>query len=131
MADLPNRFWGHAFLTMVYIRNRCWSSGSKGIPVELVTGEKLDMSNLRIFGCPAYVHIDPSLRTKLGDKAWKCIFVGYVRLRLSRVARLQTRHPKGNLKSQRYFRQVLGSLPSWAHDLEGVSTIIANPPHSV
>ena len=26
MADLPNRFWGHAFLAMVYIRNRCWSS---------------------------------------------------------------------------------------------------------
>ncbi len=25
LADLPNRFWGHAFLTMVYIRNRCWS----------------------------------------------------------------------------------------------------------
>jgi len=26
MANLPNLFWGHAFLTMVYIRNRCWSS---------------------------------------------------------------------------------------------------------
>ena len=39
LADLPNRFWGHAFLAMVYIRNRCWSSGSEGILVELVTGE--------------------------------------------------------------------------------------------
>jgi hypothetical protein len=45
--------------------------------VELVTGEKPDLSNLRIFGCPAYVHIDSSLRTKFGDKAWKGIFVGY------------------------------------------------------
>jgi hypothetical protein len=45
--------------------------------VELVTGEKPDLSNFRIFGCPAYVHIDSSLRTKLGDKAWKGIFVGY------------------------------------------------------
>ena len=26
MADLPNRFWGHAFLAMIYIRNRYWSS---------------------------------------------------------------------------------------------------------
>ncbi len=30
MANLPNRFWGHAFLTMVYIRSRCWSSVLKG-----------------------------------------------------------------------------------------------------
>jgi hypothetical protein len=36
-AGLPDRFWGHAFLVMVYIRNRCWSSGSNGIAVELVT----------------------------------------------------------------------------------------------
>ena len=77
MADLPNRFWGHAFLAMVYIRNRCWSSRFEGIPVELVTGERPDLSNLRVFGCPAYIHIDVSLRNKFGDKAWKGTFVGY------------------------------------------------------
>jgi hypothetical protein len=77
MADLPNRFWGHAFLAMVYIRNRCWSSGSDGIPTDLVTGHQPTLSNLRVFGCPAYVHIDVSLRAKFGDKAWKGIFVGY------------------------------------------------------
>jgi len=36
-ASLPDRFWGQAFLTMIYIRNRCWSSGSNGIPLELAT----------------------------------------------------------------------------------------------
>jgi hypothetical protein len=77
LAGLPNRLWGNAFLTMVYIKNRYWSSGSEGIPVELVTNEKPDLSNLGIFGCPAYVHIDASLRKKFGDKAWKVIFVGY------------------------------------------------------
>jgi hypothetical protein len=78
MADLPNRVWDHAFLAMVYIRNRCGSSRSdEGIPVELVTGEQPDLSNLRVFGCPACVHIDSSLRKKLGDKAWKDTFVGY------------------------------------------------------
>jgi hypothetical protein len=77
MADLPNRLWGHAFLAMVYIRNRCWSSVSDGIPSELVTGHQPNLSNLRVFGCPAYVYIDVSLRTKFGDKAWKGIFVGY------------------------------------------------------
>ena len=47
------------------------------MPVEIVTGERPDLSNLRVFGCPAYVHIDASLREKLGDKAWKGTFVGY------------------------------------------------------
>jgi hypothetical protein len=75
MANLPSRFWGHAFLTMVYIRNRCWSSGANGIPIELVTGDLPNLNNLRVFGCPAYVHIDVSLRKKFGDKAWKGVFV--------------------------------------------------------
>ena len=46
--------------------------------MKLVTGERPDiLSNLRVFGCPAYVHIDASLRKKFRDKAWKGIFVGY------------------------------------------------------
>ncbi len=53
VAKLPDRFWGHAFLTMVYIRNRCRSSGSYGIPLELVTGKVPNLINLRVFGCPA------------------------------------------------------------------------------
>ncbi len=77
VAKLPDMFWGHAFLTMVYIRNRCWSSGSNGIPLELVTGKVPIVSNLRVFGCPTYVHIDVFLKKKFGDKAWKGVFVGY------------------------------------------------------
>jgi len=37
--------------------------------MELVTGEQPDLSNLRVLGCHAYVHIDSSLRKKLGNKA--------------------------------------------------------------
>jgi hypothetical protein len=62
---------------MVYIRNRCWSSRSGKISTELVTGYQPNLINLRVFGRPAYVHIDVSLRAKFGDKAWKGIFVGY------------------------------------------------------
>jgi hypothetical protein len=32
---------------------------------------------MRVFGCPAYVHVDKSQRRKLGDRAWKVVFVGY------------------------------------------------------
>jgi hypothetical protein len=31
-ADLPDKFWGHAFMVMVYIRNRTWSARANGIP---------------------------------------------------------------------------------------------------
>ena len=62
---------------MVYIRNRCWSSGSNGIPFQPTSGKLPDLSNLRIFGCEAFVHIYASRRGKLGGKAWKGIFFGY------------------------------------------------------
>jgi hypothetical protein len=31
---------------------------------------------MRVFGCPAYVHVDKSQRRKLDDRAWKGVFVG-------------------------------------------------------
>jgi hypothetical protein len=76
-ADLPDRFLGHAFMTMVYIRNRTWSAGANGIPMFMITDKMPDLSNLRTFGCPAYAHIDQSRRNKFEDKASKRIFIGY------------------------------------------------------
>jgi hypothetical protein len=32
---------------------------------------------MRVFGYPAYVHVDKSQRRKLDDRAWKGVFVGY------------------------------------------------------
>ena len=76
-AGLDKRFWGHAFLTAVHVRNRVWSSGSQCIPMEAVTGIRPTLDHLRVFGSPAFVHIDSSLRRKLSDSAWEGIFVGY------------------------------------------------------
>ncbi len=77
VVKLLDRLWGHAFLAMLYITNRGWSSGSNGIPFELVTGKVPNLINLRVFGRPAYVHFDVSLREKIGDNAWKGVFIGY------------------------------------------------------
>ena len=76
-SGLAARFWGFAFLTAAYVKNRVWHSGAQGIPIQLVTGNKPDLSHLRVFGCPAYVHIEKSSRKKLEPKAWQGIFVGY------------------------------------------------------
>ena len=76
-AALAKSFWGYAFLTVSYVRNRVWHSGAGCIPFQKVTGQAPDLSGLRVFGCPAYVHVDPSRRKKLEPKAWEGIFVGY------------------------------------------------------
>ena len=76
-AALAKSFWGYAFLTVAYIRNRVWHSGAGCIPYQKVTGNSPDLSNLRVFGCPAYVHIESARRKKLDQKAWQGVFVGY------------------------------------------------------
>ena len=76
-AGLDKRFWGYAFLTAVHVRNRVWSSGSHCIPLEAISGIRPSLDHLRVFGSPAYVNIDTSLRRKLSDSAWEGIFVGY------------------------------------------------------
>ena len=40
-------------------------------------GKKPEVSDLKIFGCPIYVHIPKKKRTKLDPSGKKRIFVGY------------------------------------------------------
>ena len=42
-ADLGNEFWGFAMACAVYIRNRVFSSGCGGIPIQLFCGTVPDL----------------------------------------------------------------------------------------
>ena len=44
---------------------------------EVLTGNEIDYSNLRVFGCPTYVNIPSEERSKLDPKSRKCVFLGY------------------------------------------------------
>ena len=44
---------------------------------EVWTGNEVDYSGLRVFGCPAYVHIPSEERLKLYPKSRQCVFLGY------------------------------------------------------
>jgi hypothetical protein len=44
---------------------------------EAWTGKKPSLEHLRVFGCDAYVHVPKENRSKLDNKAEKCIFIGY------------------------------------------------------
>lgn len=55
--------------------NRCPSSAINfKTPVERWKDKPADYSNLRVFGCLAYVHFK---QDKLDARAIKCIFIGY------------------------------------------------------
>jgi hypothetical protein len=44
---------------------------------EMFTEKKLEVSHLKIFGCPMFIHIPKEKRNKLDPSGKKGIFVGY------------------------------------------------------
>ena len=46
-------------------------------PEEMFTGKKPEVSHLKIFGCPIFIHIPKEKRNKLEPSGKKRIFVGY------------------------------------------------------
>ena len=77
-SGLPRYLWPEAVATANYVRNRSPVSGRDKTPIELLTGEKPDVSNLRCWGCVAYPMLPKVQRDgKLGPVAEKGRFVGY------------------------------------------------------
>ena len=70
--------WEEATRTDVYAQNRI-SHSALGFktPEEMFTGKNPEVSHLKIFGCPVYIHIPKEKRTKLDPSRKKGIFVGY------------------------------------------------------
>jgi hypothetical protein len=78
-TDLPNILWGKAILHSVYLKNRTPTQACNGMsPLQFRTKEKIDISNLRVFGCPAQIHIRATRRpdNKLSDRSESGTFVG-------------------------------------------------------
>jgi hypothetical protein len=76
--DLPMHLWAEATRTTVYVQNRL-SHSALGFktPKEMFTRKKPEVSHLKIFGCPVFVHIPKEKITKLDPSGKKGIFVGY------------------------------------------------------
>ena len=76
--DLPMHLWAEATRTTVYMQNKSPHRvlGNK-TPKEMFSGEKLEVSHLRIFRCPVYIHVPKEKRTKLEPSRRKGIFVDY------------------------------------------------------
>jgi transposase InsO family protein len=76
--DLPMCLWAEAAMAVVYVQNRL-SHSALGLktPEEMFTRKKPEVSHLKIFGCPVFIHIPKEKRNKLDPSGKKGIFVGY------------------------------------------------------
>ena len=69
---LPKSLWAEVVACAIYILNRCpIKSVRDKTPQEAWSGQKPNLSHLRVFGCIAYPHILDELRKKLDNKAKK------------------------------------------------------------
>ncbi|KAG8477637.1 hypothetical protein CXB51_031043 [Gossypium anomalum] len=74
-ANLPKSFWAEAASTACFLINRSPSVAiEKKTPQEVWSGNPANYSDLKIFGCPAYAHVDNG---KLEPRSIKCVFLGY------------------------------------------------------
>jgi hypothetical protein len=77
-SKVPPEYWGEALLAVNYVRNRTIAAGTGDkTPWELMFRVKPTVSNLRVFGCTAYVHTPKGQRDKLSAPGKKGVFLGY------------------------------------------------------
>jgi len=75
---LPMHLWAEACNTVVYVQNRCPHRVlGMSTPKEVFSGKKPDISHLKIFGSPVYIHVTKDTRKKLEPTAEVGIFVEY------------------------------------------------------
>jgi hypothetical protein len=76
-SGLPHRYWGHAVLQTIYIRNRTpmtilgWKT-----PHEALFKVKPSLKYLRRFGCKCFVHTPKERQAKIGHRSSEGIFLG-------------------------------------------------------
>ena len=77
-AGLEQRFWAEAVAIACYLVNRSPTSALVGLtPMEVWSGKKPSIRHFHVFGCEDYAHVPKEKRSKLENKAVKCIFMGY------------------------------------------------------
>ena len=77
-TGLSNGFWIYAVKAKLHTYNVTpIKRADYKTPTELWSGNKPDISHLRVFGCQAWVHILKKRRHKLRPKSREMIFIGY------------------------------------------------------
>lgn len=76
-ANLLKGFWGECILTAGYLINRTPSSLLKRKPPEKILHGNTPYSQIKLFGCLAFVHDHNLPKDKFRDRSRPCIFLGH------------------------------------------------------
>lgn len=77
-SNAPSGLWAEALNTANYITNRVPTRANfHTTPHEVFSGQRPDLSHLKIFGCLAHVRVNTPGLTKLDSRSIPCIFVRY------------------------------------------------------
>ena len=77
-CHLPTYLWSEAVSHAQYLINRSPTRANHGTtPEAKYTGKTPNISNLKIFGRVAYVHVPKERRRKLDSKTIQCLFMGF------------------------------------------------------
>jgi deoxyuridine 5'-triphosphate nucleotidohydrolase len=76
-AELGPEFWSYAIQHAAYVRNRLPHHTTGKTPYENLTGDKPNLSGLRIFGSRIYARKPGKRRAKLDDNSYKGYFLGF------------------------------------------------------
>ncbi|KAL6343157.1 hypothetical protein AAG906_020946 [Vitis piasezkii] len=77
-VDLEKKFWPEAVNMACYLINKSPRAAlDRKVAKKDESQHPIDYSSLRVFGCPAYVHIPNEEISKLDAKSRQCIFLGY------------------------------------------------------
>jgi hypothetical protein len=77
-AKLGHELWEEVVGTACYLVNRSPSLAlDEKTPQEVLNGKKPSLTQLKVFGYDAYVHVPKENMSKLDKKDEKCIFIRY------------------------------------------------------
>ena len=77
-ADLPEIYWFEALVYAAHLHNVSPTHAlDNTTPEEAWSGNKPDVSHLRVFSSKAFVHVPTAQRDKLGAKSLLCTFLGH------------------------------------------------------
>lgn len=75
---VPERFWGEAILTVVYLLNRAPTQSVEAkTPYEAWYRRKRKVHHLRVFGCVTHIKVAIPYLKKHEDKSITVVFIGY------------------------------------------------------
>jgi hypothetical protein len=78
-AQLDISFWAEAVCTAVYPLNQLPTQALHDMtPYQALFHQKPALRHIRIFGCPAYVHVPKEKGKKIDSQIQKCVFIRYI-----------------------------------------------------